>query len=91
MYGLQYKTVIDAIVLIYLPFPYDFRMGIVKEIDLHKFTVLPVKYLYSHSLLTSVFLSSAGRQKENNRIRYQAILNKDITKTKASFCFRILL
>ena len=75
----------------YLQFPYDFRMGIVKEIDLYKFTVLPAKYLYSHSLLTSDLLSSAGGQKENNRIRYQSILNKDITKTKASFCCRILL
>ena len=87
---MQYKTVIDIIILIFLQFPYNLRMGIVKKIDVHKFPILPVKYLYSHSLLTSVLFSSTGRQKENKRIRYQAILNNDITKTKASFCLSIL-
>ena len=86
----QYKTVIYAIILIFLQFPYNLRMGIVKKIDVHKFPILPVKYLYSHSLLTSVLFSSTGRQKENKRIRYKAILNNDITKTKASFCFSTL-
>ena len=87
---IQHTAVIDAIILIFLQFPYNLRMGIVKKIDVHKFPILPVKYLYSHSLLTSVLFNSTGRQKENKRIRYQAILNNDITKTKASFCFSIL-